>query len=270
MVPGTVSTIDSSHSPSSAPPNRFWMTTLPSQVLTYHIIAPKASRYLYSASCEQFEEHLKMICELSSARSTGAPVVTFDDGALSDFEFALPLLEKHKVRAIFFITAGLIENTKGFMNWPQVREIESLGHSVQSHGWSHVLLTRANQASLLKELEGSKKTLEDRLGRQVESLSLPGGRWNARALAACTEAGYRAVYHSNPWKIIETDVGLIFTGRLMVRNSMKARQLNDILCGKRRSVMYYRMQYLLKEAGKGLVGDKLYHSLWRGLARITR
>lgn len=249
---------------------RFSMTTLPSQVLTYHIIAPKASRYVYSTSCQQFEEHLKMICELSSARSTAAPVVTFDDGAQSDFEFALPLLEKHKVRAIFFITVGFIENTKGFMNWSQVREIESLGHSVESHGWSHALLTRANPASLLTELECSKKTLEDRLGRLVESLSLPGGRWNAKVLAACTDVGYRAVYHSNPWKTICPDVDLNFTGRLMVRNSMKARQLNDILCGKRRSVIYYRSEYLLKEAGKGLIGDKLYHSLWRGLARMTR
>jgi len=238
-------------------------------ILTYHVIAPEPSRYVYSASCQQFEEHLEIILALSSTCAGITPRVTFDDGKLSDFEFALPLLEKHRVRAIFFVTVALIGREQNFMKWDQVREIESLGHSVQSHGWSHVLLTQANKSDLINELEQSKKTLEDRLGRLVDSISLPGGRCNRNVLDACSRAGYRYVYHSNPWKAVQNLAGLTFAGRLMVRNSMSSRHLRDILDGNPRTSLFYRTEYFLKEAGKRLIGDKIYHRLWRSLARIA-
>jgi peptidoglycan/xylan/chitin deacetylase (PgdA/CDA1 family) len=221
-------------------------------------------------SCRQFEEHLELITALSSSGLGDTPVVTFDDGRASDFEFALPLLEKHGLRAIFFVTVGLIENKQDFMTWEQIRNIESLGHSVQSHGWSHLLLTRAGKTDLIKEVEYSKMTLEDRIGRSVESISLPGGRCNRAVMEACSNAGYRHVYHSNPWKTIEKRAGLTLEGRLMVRNSMHASYLRDLLCGEYRTIIYDRTAYLLKETGKRLIGDKVYHRLWQGLARVAK
>jgi len=240
-------------------------------ILTYHTISPQSSKFVYSASCQQFEEHLTWLSDLSvHVGLETLPQITFDDGKLSDYEFALPLLEKYQIRATFFVTAGLIGNNSGFMDWQQVRAISSLGHSVQSHGWSHLLITRASATELHRELEASKCELEDRLGVRVTSISLPGGRWNPKVLEACARTGYQRVCHSDPWTPVERRHDFEFVGRLMVRNSMRAKNLNDVSRGRFPIVFYYRSQFWLKEAGKRVIGDRMYHWLWQTLAGADR
>lgn len=242
----------------------------PSAVLTYHVIAPKASKYIYSTSCNQFEEHLKWISELRHAERVpySLPEVTFDDGKTSDYQYGLPLLQQYGNPGIFFVTVGRI-GTADFMNWEQVREIASMGHAVQSHGWSHLLLTRAKADELTMELEWSRKTLEDHLDSRVTSLSLPGGRWNAKVLRACSNAGYERVYHSDPWRPVQILEGTSFVGRLMVRNTMSADQLRRLFSGNRGELLLLRSQHELKGMFKGLVGDGLYHSIWRGARHLA-
>jgi peptidoglycan/xylan/chitin deacetylase (PgdA/CDA1 family) len=249
---------------------RGWRSPI-SPVLTYHVITPVPTHYIYSASCRQFEGHLAWLAALSTGTAihdVPVPEVTFDDGRTSDHEFALPILEKYRIRATFFVTCGLVESEPCFMTWKQVRHIASLGHAVQSHGWSHLLLTRANEAQLTHELKCSKKELEDRVGLPVTSLSLPGGRWSAKVLDACVQAGYERVYHSNPFQTFESPWGMRFIGRLMVRNSMSVRCLQAMVEGGNSIVFYYRAQHVLKETGKRMLGDQTYHHLWKTLVRI--
>jgi hypothetical protein len=238
----------------------------PSTILTYHTVAPERSRYVYSVTCNQLEEHLKMVAECHGE----TPHVTFDDGRISDYEFGLPLLEKHRIRATFFVTAGLIEKELGFMSWQQVRAIASAGHAVQSHGWSHMLLNRASETDLRQELEWSKKELEDRLGLPIVSLSLPGGRWSSAVLNACAKAGYQVVYHSDPWKPPAHLQGVGFCGRLMVRNTMNSERMQRLLAGNTTELFWLRTQHTFKEAVKRLIGDTQYHRLWRGIGSLAR
>lgn len=238
-------------------------------VLTYHSITPSRSRYIYGADCRQFENHLAWIARMQ--RESGiAPEITFDDGALSDFEFAMPLLNKYSLRAKFFIVAGLMGNRVDFLTWDQVREIAGHGHAIQSHSWSHPLLTRVTQDQIVRELEKSKKEIEDRLGLPVNEISLPGGRWNESVLEACAEAGYARVYHSNPWQSRAMRNGVEFIGRLMVRNSMTVERLQGLLGGNYRELARYRFQHVLKESGKKLIGDRVYHWFWQRIAQSAR
>ena len=80
----------------------------------------------------------------------------------------------------------------------ELKELLARGHAVQAHGWSHKMLTQCSPAELYDELRRSKETLEDVLGASVDTMSLPHGRWNRQVLAACSQAGYKKVYTSDP------------------------------------------------------------------------
>src|SRR6202043_315180 len=105
------------------------------------------------------------------ANGSRSLVLTFDDREESQFCYGLPLLEKYSVKACFFVNVGFIGQNriiKGWsqrsMGWPQLRELVRLGHSVQSHGWSHEFLTACSKKELENQLRRSKITLEDGLG----------------------------------------------------------------------------------------------------------
>lgn len=242
----------------------------PSMILAYHIIEPEQASYLYSVTWGQLEEHLRLVGELRAAAQSlaGAPQVTFDDGHISNYRYALPLLERHRVPAIFFVTPSLSSaKAEYYMTWAQLREIVSLGHEVQSHGWSHCLLTHCSKLELREELVRSKQTLEDKLGVAVVAISMPGGRWNRRVLEVCAYAGYRRVYVSAPWVGPVERKGVTLRGRLMVRRTMKTEQLSRLLYMDRWSLLRMRGEHVVTDTVRYLIGDHLYLYLWRILAK---
>ena len=107
----------------------------------------------------------------------------------------------------------------------------------------------------------SRQTLEDRLGSKVEEISIPGGRWDARVLRACAEAGYRRVYVSEPW--IATEMfGVKVLGRFMVRNTTSLQQFESIVRGDKAMLRKMKMRFQIRRGIVNLVGDDRYHRLW--------
>jgi peptidoglycan/xylan/chitin deacetylase (PgdA/CDA1 family) len=132
---------------------------------------------------------------------------------------------------------------------------------VQSHGWSHKFLTGCDDHDLKHELKMSRQTLEDRLGDRVEEISIPGGRWDARVLRACADAGYRRVYVSEPW--IATEMfGVKVLGRFMVRNTTSLQQFERIVRGDKALLRKMKMRFQIRRGIVNLVGDDRYHRLW--------
>src|ERR1035441_4804186 len=80
------------------------------------------------------------------------PEVTFDDGHISDYEYALPILQSRALTARFFITVGWTGKKPGYMGWRELRSLHESGHLIGAHGWSHALLTHCAQGDLDKEL----------------------------------------------------------------------------------------------------------------------
>lgn len=241
----------------------------PSCILTYHEIVRDKAVYLYSVSSQQLDEHLRFFGALNrtSRPAIPRPHVTFDDGHLSAYERGVPLLRKHAIPAIFFVTAGFIGVRKDFMTWAQLKEIVAEGHDVQSHGWSHNFLTHCSPLQLEQELCRSKRVIEDRLGIPVEALSVPGGRWNRRVLEACAEAGYQRVYVSDPWIQSQQQNGVVLHGRLMVTRSTNVQQLERWCTMSGASLLLLRAQNLAKQAVRLVLGDRRYLALWCALSR---
>ncbi len=237
-------------------------------ILTYHEILAEESSYLYAVTCHQLDAHLWLVAELQRVLPSAdrPPVITFDDGHASLHQHALRLLEKHALRSMVFVSASWVGTRSDFMTWSQLREIVSLGHEVQSHGWSHRFFTHCSEPELQDELQRSKRTIEDKLGVAVEALSAPGGRWDGRVLKACAKVGYKRVYTSNPRIRPAGREGVELWGRFTVLRTTDANRLRRLLTEDPTFLLLVRSKYWMKEALRNLLGDSIYHRLWCRLA----
>jgi peptidoglycan/xylan/chitin deacetylase (PgdA/CDA1 family) len=233
-------------------------------ILTYHEILTSGSQYLYGVTQAQFREHLSLVASATprSSPERQSPLITFDDGHRSNFEQALPQLERFHLKATFFLVAGCIGRVDKYLSWDQARRMVAAGHRIESHGWSHRLLTQCSPGDLEQELVRSKQEIEDRLGVGVVAISAPGGRWDDRVVEACARAGYRYLFHSNPWVPAVSRQGLHLQGRHMVTGRMGPKELRKLaeVDGARR--LFFRCGYEAKERLRVMLGDRLYHKFW--------
>jgi len=233
-----------------------------SAVLAYHELTSEEVAYQYALSHRQFENHLRLASGIMGPAEPQEPlVISFDDGHISQYELALPLLQKYSRRAIFFVIAGRIGQRKDFMTWNHLKELIALGHRVESHGWSHVFLTSASDSELREEVRGSKEVIQDRLGVPVRALSAPHGRWDRRVAQACERAGYRELYTSNPW-ISRRNAELEVLGRLVAVQSMDATHLLHWLTMGSVDAGLQRAKQNLKDSVRHMLGDRLYYRMW--------
>ena len=232
----------------------------------YHDLRPGGSDYSYVLDTNEFDKHLDLFVEIRKAESPGLwPEVTFDDGHISDFDYALPALLSRGLSARFFITVGWTGQKPGYMGWRELRSLHESGQLIGAHGWSHALLTHCAPGDLGVELGKAKSVLEDKLGTSITTMSLPGGRYNRRVIAACREAGYTQIYTSVPRAEHET---LGFTvGRVNVRGDSSPKWIGSLLQPGSRALAKMERQYRIKAVAKNVVGDRLYDKLWALLNR---
>lgn len=165
------------------PAQRFWLS---SHQFQSHLECIRDERF-----------HVALLAELTNepngaTRKSPAVVLTFDDGLVSDYEIAFPLLSGFGMRAVFFVN-GSTAGQSGYLSWRQIAEMHQAGMSIGSHSHRHVDLTVLPTADLDAELTASKNCLEDRLGARVEFLAAPHGLLDRRVVRRALLAGYRAV-----------------------------------------------------------------------------
>jgi peptidoglycan/xylan/chitin deacetylase (PgdA/CDA1 family) len=234
--------------------------------LLYHELRPSRSNYSYVMETGEFEKQVDLFFELRQTDGSGLqPEITFDDGHISNFEFALPILQSRSIRAWFFITVGWTGQRAGYMGWDELRALHQAGQVIGAHGWTHTLLTHCDAKQLHHELVDARRTLEDKLGISITTMSLPGGRYNRRVLAACQEAGYTQVFTSIPR--VETDPAATTIGRLNVRGDMTLEWIAKLLQPGSSVLPRLARQYQAKATAKSLLGDYLYEKLWAILNR---
>jgi peptidoglycan/xylan/chitin deacetylase (PgdA/CDA1 family) len=134
-----------------------------------------------------------------------AAVITFDDGDLSMYGIAYPLLREHDIKATFFIVTDFVGKI-GYMNWAQIREMadyrSKAGERIftfGSHGVSHPRMGELDAESLWRELVDSKAAIEQNTGHRVDFLALPfgSGAGDPGVAAAAAGAGYRGIRTSD-------------------------------------------------------------------------
>ena len=123
---------------------------------------------------------------------TSPVIISFDDGWETQFEYALPSLEKYHYSATFFVVTNYI-GRPGFISWPQLQTLQTDGMKIGSHSRSHPRLNRIKDPAMLwDQIYTSKTILESQLETPVEEFAYPYGKYNAETAAAVKQAGYRA------------------------------------------------------------------------------
>jgi Polysaccharide deacetylase len=234
--------------------------------LLYHELRPGRSSYSYVLDTEEFKKQMDFFLRLRQSGDAPLwPEVTFDDGHISNFDLALPVLESRAIKAWFFITVGWTGQRSGFMGWQELRTLHQAGQIIGAHGWTHTLLTHCSPAELHRELLESRLTLEDKLGTSITTMSLPGGRYNRRVLTACQDAGYTQVFTSIPKA--EPDQTGLTVGRLNIRGDMSQEWISKLFQPGSNVLSNLGRQYQLKATAKSLLGDRLYERVWAILNR---
>jgi peptidoglycan/xylan/chitin deacetylase (PgdA/CDA1 family) len=133
-----------------------------------------------------------------SSNSDKRVLITFDDGLATVYNNAIPLLEEFNFKSTIFCVTEFIGKCSSWdvyketphLSVAEIRKISDLGHEIGSHSQTHANLPYLSQNDLTSELRGSKKYLEDIIGKEVKSISFPHGCWNKRVWGTALELGY--------------------------------------------------------------------------------
>ncbi|MBN2004222.1 MAG: polysaccharide deacetylase family protein [Anaerolineae bacterium] len=180
-------------------------------ILLYHFVGRTAmesagrSTSRYNVTAADFELQLAMLYRLGyqtvSMRDVGEAlsgtltlparpvVITVDDGWVEQYTNLYPLLKKYAMTATFYIPSTYPVGGR-FVTWEQVQEMVKGGMEIGSHTCSHRNLAGLWSTSAWFELNDSKKTLEEKLGVTITTISYPYGNHTASTLALAQEAGY--------------------------------------------------------------------------------
>jgi peptidoglycan/xylan/chitin deacetylase (PgdA/CDA1 family) len=127
---------------------------------------------------------------ISGQLDQGMISINFDDGWLSTYNNALPILNTAGLKSTNYIITGTFEETDDYINESQVLAIQSAGHEVGAHSKTHPDLTKLSSVQLQDEVSGSKQDLLAIGVNQVPTFSYPYGEANSTVITATKNAGY--------------------------------------------------------------------------------
>jgi len=147
---------------------------------------------IYNVSKTRFLEQMKIIknanFKLSNDIKSNLKInknrlsLTFDDGFLSIYTNALDILSDLKIPFIIFVSPELIKsNNNIYMNEEQIKKISSSELcTIGSHGYEHKDFTSYGLENLINIQKKSKFYLEDLIGKEINLLSYPYGKYNQK------------------------------------------------------------------------------------------
>lgn len=160
----------------------------------------------------QFEAILKFLKERFEFGDPEDPLnlsereflITFDDGLMGIYENSYPIMERMGIKGIVFVVVDYIGKKNLWdahfltpvyhMGRREILELSSKGWIIGSHGKTHRSLKGLDFDGVLREVDYSKKYLEDLTGKEVVMFSYPFGICSSHAERALEEAGYKFAF----------------------------------------------------------------------------
>jgi peptidoglycan/xylan/chitin deacetylase (PgdA/CDA1 family) len=126
-------------------------------------------------------------------------VITIDDGYISGYSVAWPILKEYGYPFTMFIYTNYIGAGGKSITWNQLEEMRDAGVDIESHTLSHHDLRHAPRGQdyatwLHNEVYQSKAILEDKLGIKISVFAFPYGTHNEVVRKTAMDAGYEALF----------------------------------------------------------------------------
>ena len=187
-------------------------------VLAYHQVSDGFDWSITRQKVGQFERGMRFLKgqgyrvvglkeAAGSEEGTGGKrmALTFDDACQGVHQNAFPILQRLGFTACVFVVTGYVgkqsewdygwgRNKRRHLSWEQIGEMAQAGFEIGSHTVNHPDLTRIPKRFVEYELRASKEMLEDKLGRRVDLLSYPFGRFNRYVEQEAKRLGYAGAY----------------------------------------------------------------------------
>lgn len=184
-------------------------------ILTYHDVIPTRTKdsLWFDCSVKELTEQLSSLrkrgavfvslADVERALTGGAPLpdraiaITFADNYQGFYKYAFPFLKRERIPVAMFVHTGFVGSRVGRpkMTWDQLRELDRTGLvTIGSQTVTHRSLTELSTEEINRELNESKRVLEQQLGQPVRYLAYPNGAFNKAATTAAKRAGYALAF----------------------------------------------------------------------------
>jgi peptidoglycan/xylan/chitin deacetylase (PgdA/CDA1 family) len=195
--------------------------------------SPPAARPTASDGAELSPERTAPPAPASSPSPSETPgpgkaviIFTFDDGAVSDYLLAYPILKEYGIKGTSYINAKFTDdNVKGRMSWDQIGEMREYGWVFGAHTCTHQHMTKLSDKQIDKDCEELSSLFTSHGLDAPDIMAYPYGSYNSKVIKAIKPfykqarlAYYRTDFvdpaNTDPYKIPSISADMQSSGRL--------------------------------------------------------
>ncbi len=129
---------------------------------------------------------------------------TVDDGLLSFYENAWPILKEKNIPFILFVNTREV-GSFNYMNWSQILELhQSKNVEIGNHSHSHEYLVDEKPETIREDIVKSMDIFKEKLGRNSEFFSYPFGEYSLEFKKIIQDLGFKYAFGQHSGVIDET------------------------------------------------------------------
>ena len=141
---------------------------------------------------------------LSNDKDNRKILLTIDDGLLSFYKNAWPILKEKKIPFILFVSTREV-GAYNYMNWEQIIELHNFDFvEIGNHSHSHEYLVDENSDVIKKDIQKSIEIFEDKLGKNSQFFSYPFGEYSIEFKRIIKDLGFEYAFGQHSGVIDET------------------------------------------------------------------
>ncbi len=163
-------------------------------IIYYHEIVREPRGFSYQKlTLDKFSAQMKYLSEngyrslffseLNESLPNKSIIVSFDDGFLSVYENAAPIMQKYGIKGNIYLPTAYIGTDPHFMSWNMVEDLyDSCLFEMQAHTHTHTDIRLLSEERLADEIELSDELFMKHLGYKPLAFCMPFGTWDRRSI----------------------------------------------------------------------------------------